>query len=61
MVWARTLASSGEWPCRLLIADEVGLGKTILANLILQAILAGCRAHSDPDAEERADPVARLR
>ena len=31
-----------EWPCRVLIADEVGLGKTISAGLILrQAILAG--------------------
>ncbi|GIU73084.1 MAG: hypothetical protein KatS3mg004_0171 [Bryobacteraceae bacterium] len=31
-----------QWPCRLLIADEVGLGKTITAGLIVrQALLAG--------------------
>lgn len=31
-----------EWPSRLLIADEVGLGKTVSAGLILrQAILSG--------------------
>ena len=31
-----------QWPCRVLIADEVGLGKTISAGLILrQAILSG--------------------
>ncbi len=31
-----------RWPCRMLIADEVGLGKTITAGLILrQALLAG--------------------
>ncbi len=31
-----------QWPCRLLIADEVGLGKTVSAGLILrQALLAG--------------------
>jgi SNF2 family DNA or RNA helicase len=31
-----------EWPSRVLIADEVGLGKTISAGLILrQAILSG--------------------
>jgi SNF2 family DNA or RNA helicase len=31
-----------EWPCRLLIADEVGLGKTISAGLIVrQAVLSG--------------------
>lgn len=32
----------GKWPCRMLIADEVGLGKTISAGLILrQALLSG--------------------
>jgi ERCC4-related helicase len=31
-----------QWPCRLLIADEVGLGKTITAGLIVrQALLSG--------------------
>jgi SNF2 family DNA or RNA helicase len=31
-----------EWPCRLLIGDEVGLGKTVSAGLVLrQAMLAG--------------------
>ena len=31
-----------EWPCRLLIADEVGLGKTVTAGLIVrQALLSG--------------------
>jgi len=31
-----------QWPCRLLMADEVGLGKTITAGLILrQALLSG--------------------
>jgi len=36
-----------EWPSRVLIADEVGLGKTISAGLILrQAILSGLAKRS---------------
>jgi SNF2 family DNA or RNA helicase len=32
-----------SWPSRLLIADEVGLGKTISAGLVIrQALLSGC-------------------
>ncbi|MGQ9918691.1 MAG: DEAD/DEAH box helicase [Bryobacteraceae bacterium] len=40
---ARTYARFlDKWPCRLLIADEVGLGKTITAGLIVrQALLSG--------------------
>jgi hypothetical protein len=49
-----------EWPSRVLIADEVGLGKTISAGLILrQAILSGlAKRVLNPDAEERPDSVA---
>ena len=34
-----------QWPCRLLIADEVGLGKTITAGLIVRQALISGRAN----------------
>ena len=51
---------NAQWPFRWMIADDVGLGKTIEAGLILMPLIASARVRAAPhsDASQSRRPVA---